>query len=357
MQCTTNSAGCPGPFTAESCDSCAAKERDGCLNEPARVARTTPPKTCEGPFKGPPAWRCPDCMQVGCAPGQEGRNAWEAMKKNRDLRRQWLAKHKAVTVKPLYLASECSSITPAQIDYCYGQGSVDWCPWVRIGNLYTTVTTGNDVGWRLLLRDHLQADPHSPRDINVFTGRHGNPEGTLTADDHEIFSDRVADADHLLQDILQKSVADGHYRALAYSKKPRIKLWDVGTTAGSTMTKTQQLASECLRKNEVVIFAWCWSLLSFYKTSEREAAGFSKWDQNQPYNKPIADIVKERYGWATPPGNASAHHASAWRSEVGNGQSKVDRSLAHLFPDHLAEEAVRDKKDSLMEKVRATHYR
>lgn len=363
MPCSFGSLGCPGPYNEDSCDRCAAMEAEACLSTPPRTFNdrfAKPPvvKTCGGPFASAPAWRCPDCRNVG-EPGQPGLRAWRSLQRRRTQKRTWLQSHKDIMVQPVYQALECVDITPGQIDYCYGRMNVDWCPWVKIGNLYTTVTTGNDAGWRLLIRDNLQCNDKGPRDINVFTGRHGNPEGTLTETDREIFTDKVPDANHLLQDILQKAVADGEYSALGYSRRPRIKLWDVGTTAGSTMTKTQQLAAECLRGHEIVIFAWCWSLLSFYKTTEAEAAEFIKWDSTQPYNKSITDIVKECYGWVSTLA-ASAHGKGAWRAEVMQKQREAEEKSKFLFPQYLSAQQVRDSKDSLMERVRQeirpTHY-
>lgn len=355
MPCDAHAPGCPGPFNEDSCDACVARERDGCLHNPPKSLGANRfnahAKTCGGPFAAPPAWRCVDCQQFKPA-GDPGRAVWHDIQAQRALKRAWLKRLEVIEVRPVYLASECAEMTPGQIDYCYRSKQVDWCPFVRIGNLFATVTTGNDAGWRLLIQDHLQSDPKEPRDIHVFTGRHGNPEGTRTLDDREIFTDKVPDADHLLQDILQKAVADGQYQSKAYSSRPRIHLWDVGTTAGSDMTKTQHLAQELLARREIVVFAWCWSLLSFYKTTDAQAQAFSKWDLNQPYNKPIGQIVDEHYGWALRPAPPPAHGHGEWRASVAMAQRKGEEVAHGLLPPHLSAMNVRDSKDRLMEGLR-----
>jgi hypothetical protein len=365
MACASRTTGCPGPYTEESCDTCAALEGEKCTRTPPATGKDFKTKqtlTCAGPFADPPAYRCGPCKQIG----KFGKPAWLTLVKDRTDKQGWKKTLKKLQVKEVYDGDACVDITPADIDNQYNVDlqagkAYSWCPWVRIGNLYTTVTTGNDAGWRLLVQNHIQPDATAPRAISVFTGRHGNPEGTITKDDRELFYDGVMDGNHYLQDILQKVVSEGHFASRPPSEQPRIKLWDVGTTAGTTMTRTQQLARERLDKGEIVIFAWCWSLLSFYKVNVKEAAAFKRWHRDQAYNKPIKEIVADKYGWAKAPRKLSIAtpaavkwKASEWRKAVSADRKSTAQIVPKTFPDGLTESQVTDQKETLSNRLEKT---
>jgi len=386
-QATPPLSTCTGTYTEDACPTCAGAEgEDRCMNLVPRQGRPygnkDPVTNCIGPFATTAGWRCSDCSPLK----RQGQTVatWKALAANREKKAKWLATLPSIgrgSLKTVYDRGDWGSLTPAAIDHNYNAaGGLDWCPWIKIGNLYVTVTTGNDAGWRLLVERHLEPDPANPRVINVFTGRHGNPEGTITDDAYELFSDKVMDANHYLQDIIQKAVADGRYAAQDQALRPRIKLWDVGTTQGSTMTKTLQLASERLKKGEVVIFAWCWSLLSFYKVTVQEAKDYSRFDLTQAYNLPIKQIVASKYGWAafTTPGKGKVHRlaeaieaadaaafkSSAWRTKTSLHGRKTDEVLRTQYQGGISESVAASSKGSLsdalkveLNKISPVHYR
>lgn len=374
MKCPTNTSLCSGPYTEDACDKCAKLEGEQCANTPPRKGKVnlkdTTTANCGGPFVDRKvSYRCPDCTELG----KTGKAAWERLVIDRTNKQKWKSTLKGIKVQEVYDGSACGDLTPADIDEQYNGDAKrgierDWCPWVKIGNLYTTVTTGNDAGWRLLIQNHLQPNDRVPRDISVFTGRHGHPEGSIVQEtNQDLFWDGVPDANHYLQDILQKVVAEGVFSAKPDKDKPRIKLWDVGTTAGANMTKTQQLAAERLHKGEIVIFAWCWSFLSFYKVTDKQAATIKKWDKDLAFNKSIKTIVEEKYGWtrisATKTVGTPAEMRwmnSDWRKAVGADRKLAKQAVPALFPTGLSHEKVRDTKDTLIEKLdgvlhKATH--
>jgi len=374
MKCPTKKPLCPGPYTEDACDDCAKLEGEKCVNTPVKMGKvnlkdkTTVP--CGGPFVDRKvSFRCPDCTELG----KTGKAAWDRLVVDRANKKKWKSTLKSIKVQEVYDGSACGDLTPADIDEQYNADANsgverDWCPWIKIGNLYTTVTTGNDAGWRLLIQNHLQPNDKLPRNISVFTGRHGHPEGSIVQEaNQDLFWDGVPDANHYLQDILQKVVAEGLFSGKQDKDKPRIKLWDVGTTAGANMSRTQQLAAERLRKGEIVIFAWCWSFLSFYKVTETEAATLKRWNKDLAFNKRIKAIVDEKYGWTriTPTKTVATPAEvkwlnSPWRQAVGADRRLAKQEVPKLFPAGLSPTAVRDKKETLSEQLdsvlhKATH--
>ncbi|MEO7084478.1 MAG: hypothetical protein ABI442_01995 [Gemmatimonadaceae bacterium] len=365
MKCPSNTQLCTGPYSEDACDPCGTLEGEKCVNTPPRKGKInfkdTTTADCGGPFVDRKlSYRCSDCTELG----KTGKPAWERLVVDRKNKKSWKATLKTIQVKEVYDGAACVDLTPSDIDEQYNTDAKngvqrDWCPWVKIGNLYTTITTGNDAGWRLLIENHIQPNDKLPRAISVFTGRHGHPEGSIVqSDNQDLFWDGVPDANHYLQDILQKVVADGHFSGRAESEKPEIKLWDVGTTAGANMTKTQQLATERLRKGEVVIFAWCWSFLSFYKVTDKQSASLKKWDKDLAFNKPIKAIVDDKYGWTrvsktltvgTP--SEVKWLSSDWRKAVGADRTLAKKELPALFPTGLTSEKLRDTKDTLIERL------
>ncbi len=294
MPCTFKSHDCDGSYTDSACAKCQDLEGEFCNRNKLST-------TCKGPFADKPCGLCKNLVPGGMQPA-ERRAFFEEFKLGRVASKKWRVGLQLDTVQlnKIYLGS--SKFTPAQIDQKYQDaGGLDWCPWVQIGNLYALVTTGNNVGWRMLVTDLFEAKKGTH--FSVFTGRHGVTQGTLTKDeDDDLFWDGVPDENHLVQDLVQNQVLRAKFAATPQDR-PHVYIYDVGTTAGATMSKTQQLASERLAKGHVVIFAWCWSLLSVYKASSKSAqARYPLHEAQQPYNMSIADIVTDKYGWVVAAG-------------------------------------------------------
>ena len=373
---------CTGTYTEDCCTQCAALEGERCMNKEQKTGRAfadkSSPKPCVGPFDASTVWRCSDCSLLK----KQGKTLamWRAVVEIRRKKDSWRKELPYISkVKEVYDTGDWDNLTPASIDSQYAKevangAAHEWCPWIKFGNLYATVTTGNDAGWRILVQKHLEPNASNPRVINVFTGRHGNPEGTITKENTELFADgKVMDPNHYLQDIIQKAVLDGKYTALPTERKPRIKLWDVGTTQGSTMTKTRMLAAERLKKGEIVIFAWCWSLLSFYKVTVQEAMGYSKYDDAQAYNQPIKQIVRAKYGWATTAQiapsalgdstvkrlkaaieatEAATFKNSTWRMDASRHGQKTEKVMKDHYAGGISEQKATSDKGSISTKLK-----
>ena len=312
MNClnTPRSKGCYGPYEATSCAHCQSKEGRFCIAPRAKQG-------CDGPLYGTAA--CSVCKNTTVNVNAQTLSEFQT---DRGLRGPWLKGLGLGGVRMQHIYDANTAYTPAQIDQKFLQQAADGgaapCPWVQSDMLYATVTTGNDTGWRDLIEKLLQ-QPNANRSFAVFTGRHGVYNGTLTRDqDSELFSDKVADGNHLREDILQKQGLESKYAAR--QDKPRVRLFDVGTTQGTTMTRTQQLAMARMNMGDTVIFAWCWSLLSFYKAPVTGGDARKKvYDQSLAYNKPVSEIIADKYGWTKKlalVGDMYSDEYMSWRNRV-----------------------------------------
>ena len=337
MSCGFNTPGCYGPYEMNSCDRCRAGEGK-CLRNAAST-------TCDGPLE---VKRCGFCRSAKLAVTKDTYGAFATDRAKRD---DWVTGLGLGGVAMEAIFPDTSPLTPAQIDQKYAalakQNRAGACPWVKVGSVYMTVTTGNNTGWRDLITKHLQ--PAGLRSFSVFTGRHGVINGTLTSDTSEIFCDKVPDANHLREDIVQKAALEGHFKGLARARQPVVRLFDVGTTAGTTMTRTQQLAQARMNMGDTVIFAWCWSLLSAYKvTVSSDAARMREHDMALAYNKPIRDIVEEKYGWIGRYDLADVYSDDyiTWRSRVAWREDEsrdAQRKAQRAVPDVRSTEALYDE--------------
>jgi len=301
---------CYGPYLPTSCAHCQTFEGEKCLAPKAKLG-------CKGPLYG---------GACGYCKGQKLAVTAEHLQEFQDDRRArgpWLTSLNLPSVRLTRFLDANTTYTPAQVDQkykdCMANGLAVRLPWVKAGNLYMTVTTGNDTGWRELVQMELMAEGR--RNFSVFTGRHGVINGSLTQDGNsDLFSDKVPDPKHLREDIIQKAVLDSQFYALPRPQRPVVRLYDVGTTQGSTMTRTQQLAMARMSMGDTVIFAWCWSLLSVYKAPVTAAEARKKeYDPSLAYNRPIRDILQDKYGWVDKLalGDMYSDDYMRWRQRVG----------------------------------------
>jgi hypothetical protein len=336
MPCSKNTppgkGKCDGPYTEFACADCRKLEGTQCLNpdmKPKDAPKATDPvfagvsvrdqiraqnlklkagptsvdtsptkqrdpSTCKGPFSEKPCFLC---------------KAREKSLTNPKIRDGWMTSLNLSSVswnEASPIAGTSCVFSPAQIDRRHGQltvgggetkerdaGRAGRCPWIQIGNLYATVTDTGEGSWQWLVT-LLQDKAPTPLVVNIFSGRHGNHEGTVIDDirRHTLHRAYTQDPAHIPQDKL--SVAK--MRSELARSRTTIKLWDVGCTPGSTVNKTKRLAWECLDNGETVIFAWCYSLLSFYYADEK-TVGTATY-KIEHYNMPIKSIVGEKFAWA-----------------------------------------------------------
>ncbi|SMR76930.1 hypothetical protein SAMN05518671_1973 [Stenotrophomonas lactitubi] len=318
MSCKQRRNDCAGPYTVLACNSCRTQEVEGCESNARK-------ESCKGPMHEP--GRCSYCTRLASDKARLF-NKTELDRQRIDADR-WRADLNLPSSGKIFDGLSCSYTTAGIDQYTQIKGG-DYCPWVRVGNLYVTVTTGNDQGWVDLIHSicaggNTNADGNR-KGVSVFTGRHGTTQGTIIqASDSGLFHDSLKDPRHVAEDIIKRE----HLRKELMPNKtgPKVTIWDVGTTAGTSMKRTKRLSMERMRCGDIVIWAWCWSLLSPYKAVHGSSdASYPVWEQGRPYNRPISEIVTESYGWALrtewTPGRQRPADVS-WRQNVDARSSAI----------------------------------
>jgi len=126
------------------------------------------------------------------------------------------------------------------------------CPWVKIGNLYTSVTITGSTSWDHVVRS--LADK-GQKDFVIMTGRHGDQLGQRI-DARGYFEPR------LQSDPAVDPKGDEETANLIRTtyKDINIEVKDVGNGTCNTTGLLQVAISEHLSQERVVILAWCYSL-------------------------------------------------------------------------------------------------
>jgi hypothetical protein len=290
--------GCDGPYTKTACAGC-KKEQGKCQKTGKKLI-----PNCGGPF-----------APIICAYCKRLQDAGDLL--DPEMAR-WLESLNLDTVPLEHVYPDSSPYTPAQIDNRYTKAGDNRIPspWVKLGNLYMSLTVTGDDSWKALI-DKLYGE--GIRNFIVFTGRHGQMSGTIVEDlVLKTLGHAVPDETHLIQDKAKKSRIEAEY-----AKNPRgaihITLCNVGTTPDTTMTRTKQLAQQCLSAGEsVVILAWCYSLLSFYTTTA-QADKATRYSDIVCYNLPISDIVSSKLGWA------EVEYLKGWSREATSSDGAIDK--------------------------------
>jgi hypothetical protein len=292
-------AKCDGPYAAELCEAC-RKLEGKCLTG-------RPHATCKGPFSDQP---CKFCQNVKGLRDPRVAKRLEAWMNGLGL--------DAVEMNQVYPAS--SPLKPAQIDQAQTKKKLSGVArWVQIGNLYASVTTTGDGSWLPVFEERYR---DGVRNFHIFSGRHGEVQGTVTKggkglDARSYAPEITTDKNHIEQDIKKITSIRAEYN------DTRISLWDVASTDGSSVSKTRRLARECLsERGTVVILAWCYSLLSFDTITVEEwrkvLEDGAHYADVPDYNKPIKDIINQHYAWALlshpqgqqkPPRNEAAYRS------------------------------------------------
>ncbi|MDC3953164.1 hypothetical protein [Polyangium jinanense] len=97
------------------------------------------------------------------------------------------------------------------------------CPWVKVGNLYMSVTQTSDSSWPTLVR-HLQSQGQTK--FTVFSGRHGTQAGQAVSESKGILSSKY---------VLDKAFYQNDVRAAAQFGNA-VKVVDVGASPQTTTT-------------------------------------------------------------------------------------------------------------------------
>lgn len=172
-------------------------------------------------------------------------------------------------------------------------------PWVRVGNLYLSVTETGNLSWPPVVT-HLAPLGHV--NFHVFSGRHGSPGGGFGLDSK--VPQGVVDPKHFGQD---KDVA--HYLRTGEKRGYCKDFWPDATLGerqvnlsvedfgqGSTRDKVKAAAKALLDKGDTVIFAWCFSIgaMHLYNT---EKPDLERASYLTIFGKIVETVIKEKYDW------------------------------------------------------------
>lgn len=124
------------------------------------------------------------------------------------------------------------------------------CPWVKIGNVYVSISVTGDNSWLPVAR--LLYDTEGKRKFTVFTGRHGDYLNPYREGECQVF-----DSTHFTQD------KDRAKEVAEYLPEIKIKVLD---TSGHPRDQSKWLKDETLKElkaGSIVIYAWCYSLFTY----------------------------------------------------------------------------------------------
>jgi hypothetical protein len=131
-------------------------------------------------------------------------------------------------------------------------GNTDYCPWVRIGNLYASVTfTGNE-SWMPLVKTLYG---FGQKEFVIMTGRHGDQMGQQV-DPHNKFEPRNP-KDEAINPTGDEQSAKSLRGAL---RDVQIEVMDVGNGGYDNVGLLRAAIGKHLSQNKVVILSWCYSL-------------------------------------------------------------------------------------------------
>lgn len=161
-------------------------------------------------------------------------------------------------------------------------------PWVQIKGLYVAVTITGENSWRPLL-DQLYGG--GSKVFNVVTGRHGDPLGSPV---QQGVLCRDQDSSHYAQDEERAKEARKTYVG---DSEFRLNLFDAGKPPLDNIQKLRTATTFALQRDEIVIFAWCYSLWSVKEYSGSLGASEFQSLSTVEVNKSVRTIVRDCYGW------------------------------------------------------------
>ncbi len=163
---------------------------------------------------------------------------------------------------------------------------IDTCPWVKIGNLYVSLTiTGNET-WAVLV--NYIARTYGNQKFAIASGRHGTEIGQAPIDEYGTIN--LLDPQLYQDDLAALHIVDR-------SRVTQIKIYDANDLI-STTADLQGFTRNRLRHGFVVIYAWCYSITAMrnYTLSMPQAALQAR--KNAIMGSRVRTITQEDYDWA-----------------------------------------------------------
>ncbi len=132
----------------------------------------------------------------------------------------------------------------------YDSPNVEWDtpPFVRIGNLYVSLTITGDGSWGYITKKEPQ------KNFKVYTGRHGNVINPIGADGKLPKDEEANDPDDPTDPALDRSAAA--------KIGPRVGVVDVREDDFRTLSGLKGKITRDLGSNSVIL-AWCYGLFTF----------------------------------------------------------------------------------------------
>jgi hypothetical protein len=170
--------------------------------------------------------------------------------------------------------------------------SFDDCPWVKVGNLYMSVTFTGDESWTTIVKSMVKTSTT----VLILTGRHGEQAGTaIEADTSQIDGVRTFERAHYQED---------KQRKVDFLKKNPggsvnievINLYRID----HTVDKLKVTISAALKEGKVVILAWCYSLFCMrsFDTKASPTGGKEHVALTVKGNDtPVKDVITSDFSW------------------------------------------------------------
>ena len=170
--------------------------------------------------------------------------------------------------------------------------SFDDCPWVKVGNLYMSVTFTGDDSWTGIARSMAK----TTKTVVILTGRHGEQAGTaIDAGTMEIDAVRTFERAHYKEDKDRK--ADFLKKNAGSTVTIEVKnLYQTGHTVANLKT----VITTALGEGKVVILAWCYSLFCMrsFDTKANPKGGKEHIALTVSGNDtPVKDIINSDFSW------------------------------------------------------------
>lgn len=168
-------------------------------------------------------------------------------------------------------------------------------PFVRIGNVFVSVTILGDNSWR-----YIPEDLETTKSFKVFAGRHGNYINPIDLSGKLLRADESNGHDSV-NPALDQAIAN----KLNRPPRPRVEVIDVRDDGFRTSKGLKNKIKFYIKAGNCVILAWCYGLYTFCESNQ---VGFGD-DVSNPIHPmyaewqrivgmKVSDIVKRDWNWA-----------------------------------------------------------